>query len=102
QVPEGTADVPMPALTLIRDGEHVNRADFDFSVDEDGEPWLFRPGATFTIELQVALAPGVRSGEVVVNTMGATGSGPNFTCGGESTEGGVFGDGLHCTDTASV
>ncbi|RLV57542.1 isopeptide-forming domain-containing fimbrial protein [Aeromicrobium phragmitis] len=102
QVPEGTEDVPTPALTLTRDGERVNQADFDFSVDEDGKPWLLRPGTTFTIEIQVMLAPGVTAGEVVVNTMGATGNGPNFTCGGESQNDGSFGEGLYCTDTAHV
>lgn len=102
QVPAGTEDVPVPELALTRDGERVSQLDFDFSSDGEGDPWLLRPGSTFTIEIQVMLAPGVSAGQIVVNTMGAKGSGPRFTCGGASQTDGDFGEGVYCTDTASV
>ncbi|KAA1380306.1 DUF5979 domain-containing protein [Aeromicrobium fastidiosum] len=102
QVPSGTPAVPKPVLDVERDGGRVSGLAFDFGKTADGDPWLFAPGATLTIEIQVLLEPGVGSGQVITNTMGAIGKGPNLACDGTSATDSAFGSGTYCTDTAAV
>lgn len=98
QVPAGTDPVPTPKFSISRDGDRVSGLTWEFG------DWTFRPGATFVIEIQVRLAPGVEEGQEHVNTMGATSAHPDMKCapgtGNESS--GAFGEGLYCTDTAVV
>ena len=104
QVPDGTPAVPHPTFTSVNDGEHVSELGFGFSNDADGNPWYFAPGATFTIQIQVSLEPGVLAGQVVTNTMGATSTSPStdLACDGTSEADGSFGSGTYCTDPAQL
>lgn len=102
QVPDGTPAVPRPDLDVTRDGGRVGALAFDFGTTAAGDPWLFAPGATLTIEIQVLLEPGVGAGQVITNTMGAIGEGPGLTCDGASATDSTFGAGTYCTDTAAV
>ncbi len=102
QVPDGTPPVPFPAFTTTNAGEHVSQLAWDFSTQANGGPWLFAPGATFTIQIQVGLEPGVTAGQVLTNTMGATGSDDTLVCDGQGDPDNVFGEGTWCTDTAMI
>ncbi|KRA25549.1 hypothetical protein ASD65_14840 [Microbacterium sp. Root61] len=101
-IPSGAKAIPVPEFTVARDGERVSGLSWDF-----GSDWLFAPGARFTIEIQVALEPGVTAGQKLTNTMaaGSTVVPPTqFTCkrpGSTSTDG-PFGPGVVCTDTAQL
>lgn len=98
QVPAGTEAVPVPTFTTTTDDGRVTGLRWDFG------SWVLRPGATFVIEIQVRLAPGVTEGQVDTNLMGATSSAPDLACApgsGTSTDGSV-GPGTWCTDTAAV
>lgn len=99
-VPEGTPLPPTPVFTTTNDGERVSELSWDFTETADGQPWLFAPGATLTIEIQVKLEAGVNFGDVVTNTMGATGTSPGLTC-DKPGDDSVFGENF-CTDTASL
>jgi fimbrial isopeptide formation D2 family protein/uncharacterized repeat protein (TIGR01451 family) len=98
QVPAGTDPVPAPTLALTRDGDHVTMLTWTF------DDWTMRPGATFTIQIQATLAPGVTAGQVNTNTMGATSSADGLTCAsGTGTQAdGTMGQGVYCTDSAAV
>lgn len=102
QVPAGTPAVPAPVFSTRIAGDKVDQTTWDFSKQADGSAWLFAPGSTLTIEIQVTLAPGVSASDVITNTMGATSTDPNLTCGGTSQTNGGFGAGLYCTDPASL
>lgn len=98
QVPAGTEAVPVPTFTTTSQDGRVSGLRWDFG------SWVLRPGATFVIEIQVRLAPGVTEGQVDTNLMGATSSADDLACAsgsGTSTDGTV-GPGTWCTDTAAV
>ncbi len=95
-VPAGTDPVPTPAFTLQREGERVVGLTWDFG------DWVFRPGATFAIEIEVTLAPGVRENDTHRNLMGATADHDQLVCTDPSQRDGDFGEGLWCTDDAVV
>ncbi|WP_134768512.1 DUF5979 domain-containing protein [Nocardioides sp. 1609] len=99
QVPAGTAQPPTPTFTTTAaPGGRVTGLRWGF----DG--WVMRPGATFTIEIQVKLAPGVTEGQVNTNLMGAISSADELACApGTGTQSdGELGAGTWCTDTAAV
>nr|WP_243848838.1 DUF5979 domain-containing protein [Lysinibacter cavernae] len=98
-VPAGTPPVPAPVLTIIRDGEQVRQLQWAFPSD-----WVLPPSSEFAIEIAASLSPGVRAGETVTNTMGATSDGnDSFSCADPArSETDGIGDGLYCTDTAEV
>lgn len=98
QVPAGTEPLPAPTFTTASSGGRISELRWAF----DG--WVMRPGATFTIEIQVRLAPGVTEGQVNSNRMGATSPATGLACAsgsGTSTDG-TFGAGTWCTDSAAV
>ncbi|MFW6774020.1 DUF5979 domain-containing protein [Nocardioides sp. CPCC 205120] len=97
-VPAGTAPVPAPTFTLARDGDRVSGLRWTFG------DWVMRPGSRFTLEIQVALAPGVSAGQVHTNTLGASAPVPGLACApGTGTDtSGELGSGTWCTDTAAV
>ncbi len=99
QVPAGTEQPPAPTFTTtIAPGGRVTGLRWGFG------DWLMRPGATFTIEIQVKLAPGVTEGQVNTNLMGAISSADDLACApgtGTQTDGDL-GAGTWCTDTAAV
>ncbi|WP_143755837.1 DUF5979 domain-containing protein [Sanguibacter keddieii] len=101
-VPDGTPPVPSPVFTTTLDGERTAGLEWDFSTGADGQPWLLAPSARLTVEIQVRLEPGVVTGQVVTNTMGATGTAPSFQCAGTSQTDGAFGEGTYCTASAGV
>ena len=102
QVPAGTDPVPTPAFQAITSGERISGLRFSFG------DWVFRPGSTFQIQIQVGLEPGVITGQTITNTMGATSATPlpdlQCTAGDPVITDGIFGDGAgtFCTDTAAV
>lgn len=102
QVPDGTPPVPFPGFVATNDGDRVSRLAWDFSTQADGSPWLFTPGSSLTIQIQVGLEPGVTAGEVLTNTMGATGSDQTLQCQGATDPDDLFGDGTWCTDPATI
>jgi fimbrial isopeptide formation D2 family protein/uncharacterized repeat protein (TIGR01451 family) len=97
QVPAGTPVLPAPAFSTVIDGERIGTLVWDF-----GKGFVLAPGSTFTIEIRAGLAAGVKAGELVTNTMGATSSHPKLQCTNKSTTDGDFGQGKYCTDTATV
>ncbi|WP_156382612.1 DUF5979 domain-containing protein [Sanguibacter sp. Leaf3] len=101
-VPAGTPPVPAPVFTATPDGERTAGLAWDFSTSADGQPWVLAPSARLTIEIQVRLEPGVTTNQVITNTMGATGTGPSFTCDAASQTDGAFGPGTYCTASAGV
>lgn len=101
-VPAGTPPVPAPVFTATPDGERTAGLEWDFSTSADGQPWLLAPSARLTIEIRVRLEPGVTTHQVITNTMGATGTGPAFTCDAASQTDGAFGPGTYCTASAGV
>ncbi|MFI6941922.1 DUF5979 domain-containing protein [Streptomyces sp. NPDC050418] len=102
KVPEGTPAVPTPVFTPTSSGDRISALAWDFSEDADGKPWVFAPGATLTIEIRVRLEPGIGAGDVVTNETGATSSDEDLACEGTSETDGDFGEGLYCTDTATL
>ncbi|MET0191074.1 MAG: DUF5979 domain-containing protein [Pseudonocardia sediminis] len=98
QVPAGTEALPTPTFTTTTDAGRVSGLRWSFG------DWVMRPGATFTIEIQVRLSPGVTEGQVSTNLMGASSPADGLACApgsGTSTDGSV-GTGTWCTDTAAV
>ncbi len=98
QVPAGTEDPPEPTFETTSAGGRISELHWSFG------SWVMRPGATFTIEIQVRLAPGVIEGQVNTNRMGASSPAPGLACSpgaGTSTDG-TFGTGVWCTDSAEV
>ncbi|GAA4739923.1 hypothetical protein GCM10023350_25420 [Nocardioides endophyticus] len=98
QVPAGTDDVPTPTFTTTSSSGRISELHWSFG------DWVMRPGTTFTIEVQVRLAPGVTEGQVNTNQMGATSPADDLACAagtGTSTDG-TFGSGTWCTDSAAV
>ncbi len=102
QVPDGTPALPTPEFTMTNDGDRVSELAFDFGTQANGDPFLFAPGSTFTIQIRVGLEPGVTAGQTITNTMGATGSDDDLACDGASDPDDVFGGGTWCTDTANL
>lgn len=102
QVPDGTPPVPTPVFDQTTDGGRVSGLSWNFGKDANGVPWVFAPGATLTIEIHVRLEAGIRAGDVVTNTMGATSSDKDMTCDGTSQVDGDFGAGTYCTDDATL
>lgn len=98
QVPNGTPAVPTPAFDTVLDGERVSGLRFDFG------DWLFRPGATLTILIQVRLEAGVTVGQTIDNVMGATSpiDGLQCTAGDPVVSDASLGTGQFCTDDATV
>lgn len=102
QVPAGTDPVPTPAFIAQTTGDRVSGLRFSFG------DWIFRPGSTFQIQIQVGLEPGVITGQTLTNTMGATSATPlpdlQCTAGDPVVTDGIFGEGAgtFCTDTAAV
>ncbi|GAB3196106.1 hypothetical protein GCM10027062_04560 [Nocardioides hungaricus] len=99
QVPAGTEALPTPTFTPTSSGGgRIDELRWSFG------DWVMRPGATFTIEIQVRLAPGVTEGQVSTNLMGATSPADGLACAagtGTSTDG-TLGTGTWCTDSAAV
>ncbi len=102
QVPTGTPQPPAPTFSTTATGERISGLEWDFGQNPDGSAWLFPPGATLTVQIQVLLAPGASAGDEFINTMGASSSAPDLACAGTSEVNGLFGDGTYCTDTAAV
>ncbi|MFI6878501.1 DUF5979 domain-containing protein [Streptomyces sp. NPDC050400] len=102
KVPDGTPAVPTPVFGKTSDGDRISGLTWDFSKDDDGKAWMFAPGATFTIEIHVRLEAGIKAGDVVTNTMGATSSDPDLACDGTSQRDGDFGSGLYCVADATL
>ncbi|MET0692956.1 MAG: DUF5979 domain-containing protein [Propionibacteriaceae bacterium] len=97
-VPAGTDPVPTPTFETVVDGERISGVRFDFG------SWLFRPGSTLTVQIQVRLEPGVTVGQTIKNVMGATSPIDGLQCTAPdpvSTDGSL-GTGTFCTDDASV
>ncbi|WP_328707700.1 DUF5979 domain-containing protein [Streptomyces mesophilus] len=101
-VPDGTPPVPAPEFTQTTSGDRVSGLTWDFSQQANGDPWVFAPGATLTIEIHVKLEPGIDAGDVVTNKTGATSSDPDLACEAASETDGAFGSGLYCTATATL
>lgn len=97
-LPAGTPAVPAPTFSVVREGEHVAQATFDFGA------WMLAPGATFSIVVQMKLEPGVLAGQLLTNTMAAGSPIAGLACEkGDGTSGdGSFGVGTFCTDTATA
>lgn len=98
QVPAGTEPLPAPTFTTTTAGGRISELHWSFG------DWVMRPGATFAIEIQVRLAPGVTEGQVNTNRMGASSPAAGLACAagsGTSTDG-TFGAGTWCTDSAAV
>jgi hypothetical protein len=90
--------VPTPTFATTSAGDHISELHWSFG------DWVIRPGTTFTIEIQVRLAPGVTEGQVNTNEMGATSPADGLACAagtGTSTDG-TYGAGTWCTDSAAV
>lgn len=98
QVPAGTESIPTPRLTQVREGGRVTELHWSFG------DWVMRPGTTFTLQIQVGLAPGVTAGLVSTNLMGASATAARLGCapGSALEETGSFGPGRYCTDSAAV
>ncbi|MER8046837.1 DUF5979 domain-containing protein [Streptomyces sp. NPDC094032] len=115
KVPAGTPPVPAPVFTqttaeaaaagttgITGGGGRISGLTWDFSKDADGRPWVLAPGATLTIEIHVSLEAGIRAGDVVTNTMGATSSDQDLTCEGTAQDDGSFGAGRYCVAQATL
>lgn len=98
QVPAGTEPLPTPTFTTTNQAGRIDSLRWSFG------DWVMRPGATFTIEIQVRLAPGVTEGQVNTNLMGATSTADGLACapGSATSTDGTLGTGTWCTDTAAV
>ncbi len=97
-IPAGTPPVPTPVFELLRDGQHVSEASFDFG------SWVFAPGATISIVVRVRLEPGVVANQQITNTMAAGSDISGLICeaGDGTSSDKKFGAGTYCTDTATA
>lgn len=102
QLPANTPVLPTPEFTAETSGERVSALVWDFSKNADGSDFLFAPGSTFVIEIQVTLAPGSNAGDLLKNTMGATSTNPELVCKGVEDIEDVFGEGTFCIDSAEL
>ncbi|WP_074712814.1 DUF5979 domain-containing protein [Arthrobacter alpinus] len=102
QIPASTPVLPTPAFIAETTGERVSALLWDFGKNADGSDFLFAPGSTFVIEIQVTLAPGSNAGDLVKNTMGATSTNPDLVCKGTEDADNVFGEGTYCIDSAQL
>ncbi|HEY3686782.1 MAG TPA: DUF5979 domain-containing protein [Streptosporangiaceae bacterium] len=102
QVPDGTPPVPTPVFNASNSGSRVSGLSWDFAKDGSGDPWVFAPGATLTIEIHVRLEAGINAGDVVTNTMGGTSSDKDLACEDRSQTDGDFGAGTYCVDDATL
>lgn len=66
--------------------------------------WDLPPGGSITVQIGVALTPGVLAGDVITNTAGAAGDNDDLTCSTATSVTGdlAFGPGTFCTDAAVI
>lgn len=87
-------DPPVPGCT------DVNRV---CGLDWSFPGWNLPPSGVIRLSFNVTLSPGVRAGDVIVNTAGATGTNDGLQCDGPSlVDDPSFGDGLFCIDRARI
>ncbi len=101
-LPENTAPLPAPVFAPEVEGERISGLTWDFTKNADGSDFLFAPGATFVIEIQVTLSPGSGAGDVLTNTMGATSTNEGLVCKGTEDAENIFGEGTYCIDSAEL
>lgn len=66
--------------------------------------WTLPPGGKIQATFNVKLSPGVVAGQVVTNTAGASGANEGLSCknAASATDDPAYGQGLYCTDSATV
>lgn len=100
-LPTGTPPLPAPEFEIVADPalpERVGQLRWTFP------GWNLPPNATVTIQFRVVLEPGVRAGQVITNTMGASSPVDGLLCTPPDavSSDGSFGEGPYCTDPARV